>query len=350
VSRSHDGRNIATNLGTMEGEGAQQRVKGAEAAAPMEGWKRPADESLRSRTYYERPVLKEPVWIWAIPAYFHAGGVAGAAAVLGAAAQAGGRDRLSELVKTCRRLSLASILVGTGLLIYDLGRPERFLNMLRVFRPTSPMSVGSWVLAGAGPTAAVASFAASSDGALRRVGDGAGLGLGILGLPLAGYTAVLVSNSAVPVWQETRRTLPLLFLASAASSAAAALQVANLSDEERRVVDRFGLVADVAELAATFAVEREASRAERVGRPLREGVSGTLWKLSTACTLGTLALSVLPRRGKLTRVGSSIVGTAGSLALRFAVLHAGKASAGDPRATFEHQRNASERLDHGSLG
>jgi formate-dependent nitrite reductase membrane component NrfD len=338
VRRAGDGRNIAPGLGALEGEGAQQRVVETTPATDTEVWARPAPEKGRSTTYYDRPVLKEPVWVWAVPAYFHAGGAAGAAAVLGAAAQAGGRDRLRGLIRSCRRLCLTSIALGTGLLIYDLGRPERFLNMLRVFRPTSPMSVGSWVLAGSAPLAAIATMTADSEGGVRKLGDAAGLGLGAFGLPLAGYTAVLVTNSAVPVWQETRRTLPLLFLASAASAASALLQLAGLTEEERRVVDRFAAVADVAELAATVAVEREASRVERVARPLKEGLSGALWKTATACTIGTLALSALPWRTRTARVTSALVGTAGSLALRFAVFHAGKASARDARATFEGQR------------
>jgi formate-dependent nitrite reductase membrane component NrfD len=338
VKRAGDGRNIAAGLGALEGEGAQQRVERTAPATDMDVWARPAQEMGRSATYYDRPVLKEPVWVWAVPAYFHAGGAAGAAAVLGAAAQAGGRNRLRGLIRSCRRLSLTSIALGTGFLIYDLGRPERFLNMLRVFRPTSPMSVGSWILAGSAPLAVVATMTADSGGAARKLGDAAGLGLGALGLPLAGYTAVLITNSAVPVWQETRRTLPLLFLASAASSATAALQLTTLTEDEHRVVDRFAAVADVAELAATVAVEHEAARIHRVARPLKEGLAGALWKTATACTVGTLALSALPWKTRTARATSAFVGTAGSLALRFAIFHAGKASARDPRATFEGQR------------
>jgi hypothetical protein len=124
-------------------------------------------------------------------------------------------------------------------------------------------------------------------------------------------------------------------LASSASSAGAALGLMDLTDRERRIADRFGTVADLAELAATVAVEREAGKVERVGRSLKEGLPGTLWKISTACTLGTLALSALPRRGRPSRWLTAALGTGGSVALRFAILHAGKASSRDPRATFE---------------
>jgi formate-dependent nitrite reductase membrane component NrfD len=335
-----DGRYVDRDLGVLEGEGAQQRVDPHRPSpvAPVWTQQLPAD---RSPTYYERPVLKEPVWIWAVPAYFHVGGAAGAAAVLGAAAQAGGREQLPGLVRNCRRLALSSVLVGTGLLILDLGRPARFLNMLRVFRPTSPMSVGSWVLAGSAPLAALSVLTSDAAGSRRRIGDAAGLGLGVLGLPLAGYTAVLVANSAVPVWHTTGRSLPFLFLASSASTASAALAIMDLSERESRIAARFGTVADIAELVATVAVEREAAKVERVGRALKHGLAGTLWKTSTACTLGTLALAALPRRGRVTRWITALLGTGGSLALRFAVFHAGKASARDPRATFEGQRNDS---------
>src|SRR4029079_3164051 len=88
------------------------------------------------RTYYDIPVLKEPVWVWAVPTYFYSGGAAGAAAVLGAAAQIADRDGLHDLISWSRRIAAGGALVGTALLVYDLGRPSRFLHMLRVFRPT----------------------------------------------------------------------------------------------------------------------------------------------------------------------------------------------------------------------
>src|SRR5205823_11154878 len=145
------------------------------------------------QTYFDRPVLKEPVWIWAVPAYFSVGGVAGAAAVLGAAAQLLGHDELRGLVRRCRVIAAAGTALGTAFLIEDLGRPGRFLNMLRVFRPTSPLSVGSWVLA---PAAVLSAGSAVLPG---PIGDAAGLGSGALGGPLATYTSILLTNTAVPV-------------------------------------------------------------------------------------------------------------------------------------------------------
>src|SRR5690606_31944144 len=94
-------------------------------------------------SYYGRPVLKEPVWTWEIPAYFFLGGTAGAANALSLGARLTGNRELAD------RLSLvatAGLAASPVLLVSDLGRPERFLNMLRVFKVTSPMSVGSWAI------------------------------------------------------------------------------------------------------------------------------------------------------------------------------------------------------------
>jgi hypothetical protein len=211
--------------------------------------------------------------------------------------------------------------------------------MLRVFRPSSPMSVGSWVLAGIAPLAGAAALTAGSGGLLGTAGDTAGLGAGALGIPLAGYTAVLLSNTAVPVWQGTRRSLPALFVSSGMSTAASLLGMLDLNDREERVVRRFGIAGRAVDLVASRAVEREADRVDAVGKPLHEGLSGALWKASEALTAASLVSSLLPgKRTRLRRVVEGALGAAGSLAMRFAVFHAGKASAREPRATFHQQR------------
>lgn len=292
-------------------------------------------------TYYDRPAIKEPTWIWTVPAYFYAGGAAGAAAVLGAAAQLADRDGLRRLVDRCRWITFGGCVAGTALLIEDLGRKERFLKMLRVFRPTSPMSVGSWVLAAESGLAGVAWLSTIREDDPAPLGDAAGLAAGALGMPLAGYTAVLVSNTAVPVWQAVGRTLPFLFVASAVTSAGSLLQLAKLDPREEAVVGRFAMAGKAAELVASFAVERDAGRVERVGRPLSDGVSGTLWRAAKLSTAASLGLSLLPASRQRRVVGAGLA-TAGALALRFAILQAGRASARDPRATFDQQH---ARLD-----
>ena len=288
-------------------------------------------------TYYDRPVLKDPVWIWAVPAYFYAGGVAGAAAVLAAAAARGGPE-LALLRARCRKLAAAGTLGGTALLVYDLGRPARFLNMLRVFRPTSPLSVGSWILATITPAALLAAATTGDDGVLGGIGDVSEAAAAALGAPLAAYTAVLLANTAVPVWQEPRRALPALFVASAVSGAAGALELAPANEAERRVVKAFGLVGRIAELAAARRVERAAGRVERVGRPLHEGAPGAMLKAAKVATTAAVALALIPGKGRAQRVATGVLGTAGAALVKLGIFYAGKPSTSDPRASFDLQR------------
>lgn len=343
-----DGRHVAPDLGTLTGEGAQQRIATTEEAYPSRSfvWRDLPSHSFQEAdpTYYERPLLKEPVWIWAVPVYFYVGGTAGAAAVLGAAAQALDGEELRGLVKTCRWVAALGGAAGSLLLILDLGRPERFLNMLRVFRPTSPMNLGSWVLAAAASTTMGSALLAERNGFLGRLGDVSGYVAALFGMPLSGYTAVLLGNTAVPVWQATRRSLPHLFIGTSVSGLAAlfGLLPVNLKPREEKIVERFGIAGKVVDLTAMAVLEREAGKTEAVGRPLREGLAGALWNTAKALTAASLVLSLLPGRSRVKRVAGGLLGTAGAVALRFALFHAGKASARDPRATFHRQRQQRE--------
>jgi hypothetical protein len=346
------GRQIDPEVGLLAGEAADQQVPDrraeVEGSAPFDVWTEPpAPDGRRPReevTYYDRPLLKEPTWIWAVPAYFYTGGAAGAAAVLGTVAELAGDDDLEGLLTRCRWISALGDVAGIVLLVKDLGRPERFMNMLRVFRPTSPMSVGSWVLAISTPGSVAAALLGDGDGVLAAVGRGGGVLSGVAGLPLSAYTAVLVSNTAVPVWQATRKTLPLLFVSGAMSSAASLLDLLHLTDREERIVRRYGLAAKLGELAATVAVEREAGEVERVGGALKKGVGGALWRAAKAFTAASAALSLLPGKSKGRRRLSGVLGTLGAIAFRFAIFEAGKRSAADPRASF-----AQQRAGHGAM-
>ena len=342
-----DGRNIDPTLGILEGEGAQQQVpedRGrSEGGPPVGVWEAPPTQTTRlsatEPTYYDRPLLKRPVWMWAVPAYFFTGGTAGAAAVLGAAAQASGRDELGGLISRCRWIAATGVALGTGLLVYDLGRPERFLNMLRVFRPSSPLNVGSWVLAASGPLTAGSAILSGGAGALGAIGDTAGVAAGVVGLPLSGYTSVLVSTTAVPVWSEVRRSLPALFVASAVSGAASCLQLMKLNRRERSIARRFAIVGAAADLAAHGAVEREAGRVEGVAQALHEGRAGGLLRAAKGLTAGSLLVNLLPGSARWKRAIAGILGVMGSAATKFGVFYAGEHSALDPRATFRQQRS-----------
>src|SRR5919204_5445472 len=183
------GRHIDPEVGVLAGEASEQRVPErraeVEGSAPFDVWKEvPSSDGHRPQeevTYYDRPVLKEPTWIWAVPAYFYVGGAAGAAAVLGMVAEAADEDDLEGLVTRCHWISAMGDVVGTGLLIEDLGRPERFAHMLRVFRPTSPMSVGSWVLAVSTPASLASALFGRRNGLFGAVGRGGGVVSGVAG-------------------------------------------------------------------------------------------------------------------------------------------------------------------------
>jgi len=283
-------------------------------------------------TYYNEPLLKKPVWVWPIPAYFYAGAAAGASIALGAAAQMAGTGS-PELVRRCRWIGLAGLSAGTGLLIYDLGRPSRFLNMLRVFRPTSPMNMGSWLLSATGSLAGLSVIAPGP------LGDAAAVGAGVLGIPLSGYTGVLLANTAVPVWQETGRTLPVLFVASGMASAGALFHLMELPKQDEAITRRFAIAGQAAELATMFAVEREVSKMDRVSEPLKTGTSGFLWKTAKILGAASLALSLFSRRSSRVKTAAGICGTAAALSLRFSLLQAGRNSAQDPTATIEPQRS-----------
>ncbi|MEY2403343.1 MAG: hypothetical protein QOD38_894 [Acidimicrobiaceae bacterium] len=253
-------------------------------------------------TYYDQPLLKRPVWKWYVPAYFFLGGVAGASSTLGLV--------FEPLRRRCSRLSLVALTLGAACLIADLGRPERFANMLRVFRPSSPMSMGSWLLAVYGPAA----------GASAVLGSSLGAGVaGVAGVPLAGYTGVLVASTAVPAWQDASAALPALFTASGVTGAASLLKLGDCDDETARVLRRYGIAGMVGELAAARALEHEV---RDVG-PYR---GSPLWRGAEVCTTVALALSLPRRRSRRREVLAGVAGTLGSAMAKFAVAQAGHQS------------------------
>ena len=281
--------------------------------------------------YYGRPVLKRPVWKPVIALYFFTGGVAGASSTLALGARLGGHRRLA---RSALLTSLAGIVVSGPLLVVDLGRPGRFANMLRVAKPTSPMSVGSWILAAFGPASAAAALSEVT-GLLPAVGAAGGVVAGVLGPAVATYTAVLVADTAIPAWHGAWRELPLLFAGSAAASAAGvALAVTPVADAgpARRLA---GLGAAV-ELGAFRAMESALGDA---AGPYRTGRAGRLARAAEACTaLGAALALVGARRRRSVAVASGTLLGAGSLLTRISVFQAGFESADDPAATIRPQR------------
>ena len=167
-------------------------------------------------SYYGRPVIKEPVWQAPdVAGYLFFGGLAGASSVLAASAHLSGHRELARVAKVG---ALGAISLSAAALVHDLGRPARFTNMLRVFKPSSPMSVGSWLLAGYGPVAGAAAVSEVT-GILPAAGTAATLGAGLLGPAIATYTAALICDTAVPAWHAGYREMPYVFAGSAASAA-----------------------------------------------------------------------------------------------------------------------------------
>ncbi|MGE3288810.1 MAG: NrfD/PsrC family molybdoenzyme membrane anchor subunit [Pseudonocardia sp.] len=289
------------------------------------------------RSYYGRPVLKAPVWkVPDVPAYLYLGGLAGVSAPLAALADLTGRPRL-------RRIGRLAAAGGAGasvaFLVHDLGRPARFLHMLRVFKVTSPLSVGSWILAPFG-TLAGATAAAELLGVAPRLARASGAAAGALGPALVTYTAALLADTAVPAWHEAYRYLPFLFAGSALAAGGGAGLLAPDAREARpaRVVAVAGAGL---ELAAAAAIERRtgfAARAYRTGRAgavLRAARAGTV-----AGAAGALAAGLV--RGRRTRraldVAAAVLLNAASAATRYGVFEAGRASARDPEYTVRVQR------------
>jgi formate-dependent nitrite reductase membrane component NrfD len=293
-------------------------------------------------TYYGRPIVKPPVWKPEIPFYFFFGGLAGGSAVLAAAATFAGRPRLA-------RRAWAGAFVGVSvsplLLIKDLGKPSRFLNMLRVFKVTSPMNVGAWILlANGGATTLAAGLNLLDED--RRGGPPEVLAA-VLGAPLATYTAALVTHSAIPAWSEARTEMPFVFAASATASAAGAA-ILTVPADEAEPVRRLGVAAAIAEEAITVLMHR---RLGSLAESYEKGMAGRFGKAARACTAAGAAAFVAGdpgfplrigkrRRSLLSMAGGTLL-LAGSVCKRWSVFKAGFQSAEDPAQTVRTQRDGS---------
>jgi hypothetical protein len=287
-------------------------------------------------SYYGRPIIKPPVWEEReIAGYLFTGGLAGASSILAAGADLTGRPALA---RGSRAMATGAIGVSLLALIKDLGRPARFLNMLRVFKPTSPMSVGVWILVGYAP---LAGGAAASDvsGRLPRLGRLAGLGAAALGSAVATYTAALIANTAVPAWHEGRRELPILFAGSAASAAAGwGLVVAPLAENEPAI--RMAVLGAAVELGAEHLLER---RLGLIAETLHDGKAGRRLGLAKALSAaGGIGAGLLARHSRPAAIAAGAALLAGSAFTRFGIFEAGMASARDPKYTVEPQRRRRE--------
>jgi formate-dependent nitrite reductase membrane component NrfD len=287
------------------------------------------------QSYYGRPILKVSRWKEPhLPGYLFLGELSGALAVVGAVANATGRR---SLARTARLAAATSAYAGGAALAIELGRPERFLHMLRVAKPTSPMSMGSWILSA---HSALTSVAAVSEvtGRLPRLGSAAGAASAVTGPLLAAYPAVLLADTAVPAWHAAHRELPLLFVGGAMTAAGAAGLAASAVSRDRSdfgAAYRLAMIGSAVESMGGFGLE---SMPGLVGEPYRSGSAGQLLAAARYLTVGGGVAALAARRSRLASAAAAALLTGGGLCAKFAVLRAGKASAADPKYVVASQR------------
>ena len=261
-------------------------------------------------TYRDAPIVKPPVWTWEIPIYFFIGGAAGVAAVIAAAAHFSGAGYAS-LARDAKWIAVIGALASPALLISDLGRPSRFLYMLRVFKLQSPMSVGVWTLV---------VFTGAAIGALLPLGllsDIATVAAAVMGALLATYTGVLIGATAIPVWARNVDILPAHF---GASGLGAAVSILELMGHRTAAMNALGIIAAATETVLILILLRRGSSAGRLMHGA-EILSGPV----------PLALRLLAPQVPAVRIAAALMTIAGSLLTRLAWIAAGRASAARSR-------------------
>jgi hypothetical protein len=275
--------------------------------------------------YHGQPLLKPPVWTWEVPTYFFVGGAAGVAALIAAVAAIAGVE--GRLVRDARSIALAGALISPALLVSDLGRPARFINMFRVFKVQSPMSMGAWTLGvftpavliawlwGPGAGEAGASFLM---GVLGHVGSVVGAATGLV---LATYTGVLIGVTTVPVWAAHARTLPLHFGASALG---AAVSILELCGHVTPALNALGAASAAGVTVAWLSLE---TARHPVSKTLTSGASGGLTRMGHVLSGPLpLLLRLVWASSPMARLVAAVVTIAGSLVAKFGWIAAGKAS------------------------
>ena len=341
------------------GDWTDERRRSEEGRSRLKGARRRAGAEImvpdaKFTSYYGRPVIKEPSWEAPdVPGYLFLGGLAGASSVLAAGAQLSG---YRELAKVAKVGALGAISLSAVALVHDLGRPGRFANMLRVFKPSSPMSVGSWLLTAYGPVAGAAAVSEVT-GILPKAGTAATLGAGLLGPGIATYTAALICDTAVPAWHAGYREMPYVFAGSAAS-AAGGLGLLATHPADAEPARNLAILGATVELIAKRQLIRRLAGSEGPGsegpgseepgseglslaEPYEVGRTGAILRLAEYLTAGALAGAVLGRRSRAVSAlaGASLV--AASAMTRFGIFEAGMASARDPKYTIVPQRRRS---------
>jgi formate-dependent nitrite reductase membrane component NrfD len=274
------------------------------------------------------PVIHEPVWTWEVPAYFWLGGMAAGSSFVALACDLAGDEKSARIA---RMTALGAVAPAPILLIMDLGRPARFLNMLRIFKPRSPMSLGSWCLV---------TFSTLAAGAVgldllgrKRAAKALGGANALVGGYLGSYTGVLLASTAVPLWARSRLFLGPIFVCTGAATGAAlnriVLIAAGLPDGHptRDALGRVETGAMVAELALSTINEK---RLGPLARGLEHGTPGKQFRAAKWLVRTGLALRLVRERsGRPAHDVASVLYLLAGLLFRFAWVGAGKLSARD---------------------
>jgi hypothetical protein len=305
---------------------------------------RPMVPKAEFQSYYGQPIVRPAPWAPDIAAYLFTGGLAAGSALLALGGQVTGHVAAR---RAGRATALGAVLASTYFLINDLGRPERFLAMLRVAKPTSPMSMGTWALSAFGAAAGVAVVGEAAPllpergplGLVRRVLPAAaatgGVAAAAFAPVVATYTAVLISNTATPSWHAAYRQLPFAFAGSALASGAGVGLIASPSEPARRMAVLGGAM----EMLGTHRVETGNGL---LSEPYRQGRAGKLLRASKVLTIAGMAGAVLGRGSRVVCALSGLSLLTASALTRFGIYHGGLASAEDPKYTVIPQR---ERLN-----
>lgn len=335
-------------------------------------FKKANPEGVAKDGYYGLPMLKRPLWKWEIALYFFFEGVSSGAYLLGTLAETFGRKDYKNLVRASRYISLAALLPCPPLLIADLGKPQKFHHMLRVWKPKSPMNFGAWTLTAFSlPVGLLALKQFLSDVSQRDESnensnvDLASRAVGLAGVPLAlimaSYPGVLLSTTSTPVWSRTR-FLGAVFAAGSLSNAAAALSLAeafrggnfDVSDKLKKI-ENLLTAAEAAALIVYIITSKGAAEPLTKGRYAKLfwlGAVGTGLVAPAAIRLLSAEKSKKSKKKRAGKIINSILSLAGGLALKWAVTHAGRASAENPQAArdatrpgknapgWEHQNNS----------
>ncbi|WP_277453410.1 NrfD/PsrC family molybdoenzyme membrane anchor subunit [Janibacter sp. DB-40] len=332
----------AVSGATEVAKGARRSWMNREGGGQREA---PAVPDAEFSSYYGQPVVKPVPWDHRISAYLFVGGIAGTSGIIAAGAAATGNELLR---RNSRLTSMATVGLSGVALVADLGRPERFLNMLRTVKLTSPMSVGTWILSGysafAGVTTATEVLGMlPARGPLRSlarvlapVTAPATIGQALLGAPLAAYTSVLLSDTAHPVWHESRRQLPFVFVGSAAL-ASGGVQMLLAPAGHAGPARRLALIGVGTELVAMHQLEEHLAQLN-IDEPLTAGTGAGKLRLARALTIAGGVGTLLAGRSRLAALAAGAALTTASALTRAGIVEAGIESAKDPQYTVRLQK------------